>query len=100
MRVVSQKLRDFAREQECTLRIPGVCNFNPETTVLAHLPCGMKGVGMKSPDNMGVHACSNCHTFIDGDRRWEVSAFDYLRALAETQMRLIEHGLIKITGIK
>lgn len=100
MRVVSQKLRDFARGQDCTLRLPGVCNFNAETTVLAHLPCGHKGVGMKSPDQMAVHACSNCHTFIDGPKRWEVPAIDYLRALAETQMRSIEAGLISIKGCK
>lgn len=100
MRVVSQKLRDFARGQDCTLRISGVCNFNPETTVLAHLPCGHKGVGMKSPDQMAVHACSNCHAFIDGPRRWEVSAFDYLRSLAETQLRVIEAGLMSIKGMR
>lgn len=100
MKVVSQKLRDFARGQDCTLRIPGVCNFNPETTVLAHLPCGHKGVGMKSPDQMAVHACSSCHTYIDGATRWEVSALDYLRALAETQMRAIEAGLMTIKGMR
>ena len=47
MRVISQKLRDSARGQDCTLRLPGICNFDSATTVLAHLPCGQKGMGMK-----------------------------------------------------
>jgi hypothetical protein len=100
MRVISQKLRDFAKGKECTLRLPGICNFNPETTVLAHLPCGQKGVGMKSPDHFAIHCCSACHSEIDGARRWEIPAQDYLRALAETQLRLIEAGLITVRGMK
>lgn len=30
------KLTKAARGRECQVRIPGVCNGNPETTVLAH----------------------------------------------------------------
>ncbi len=34
-----------ARGRDCQIRIPGVCNFNPETTVLTHYrmsgTCGM-----------------------------------------------------------
>ena len=100
MRVVSQKLRDSARGQCCTLRIPGVCNFNSETTVLAHLPCGHKGAGMKSPDMMAVFCCYACHAYIDGENRWRVSAYDYLRALAETQMVWVSTGLMTIKGMK
>lgn len=99
MRVISKKLRDSARMQDCTLRIPSVCSFDPEQTVLAHLPCGNKGVGMKSPDNMAVFACAHCHAFIDGPRRHEISGIDYLRALCETQMHWIETGLITIAGM-
>lgn len=47
-RIVSKKLRDSARGQDCALRLPG-CRHNPEYTVLCHLPVGMRGVGMKSP---------------------------------------------------
>lgn len=101
MRVISQKLRDSARGKDCTLRLFGVCNFNPETTVLAHLPCGHKGVGMKGPDHMAVFACSACHDVIDSrSRRYEVEPGDFLRALAETQMQWIESGLMTIKGMK
>lgn len=96
-RVISKKLRDSARDQDCTLRIPGVCNGNPETTILAHLPCGQKGIGMKSPDNMAVFACCACHDRLDfrirgGDIDWR----DILRALAETQTIWIDKGLMVI----
>lgn len=100
MRVISQKLRDSANGQECTIRLPGICNFDPKTTVLAHLPCGMRGTGMKGPDQIAIHACSACHAVIDGPDRWTVPAADYLRALAETQIRWIESGLLKVAGMK
>ena len=62
-------LREFAKGKPCQMRIPGVCNFNPETTVLAHLRRGgVAGAGQKPPDIYGVHACSVCHDYID-DRR-------------------------------
>lgn len=100
VRVISTKLRESARGRDCTLRIPGVCNFNPETTVLAHLPCGQKGVGMKSPDMMAVFACAHCHTFIDGARFSELTAKHILTALAETQMHWVQTGLLTIKGVK
>ena len=97
--VKSQKLRDSAKGESCTLRLPG-CGFDDGTVVLCHLPCGQKGVGLKSPDNMAVYACHHCHTVIDGSRRWEVEAADYLRALAETQLAFIRKGLMTIKGMK
>ena len=59
-------LRKEAKGRECTVRIPGVCNFNPETVVLAHLPiAGLSGMGMKTPDIIGAWACSDCHDCLD-----------------------------------
>jgi len=100
MRVVSKKVRDSARGQDCTVRLPGVCNWNPETTVLAHLPCGQKGVGMKGFDTVAVYACSSCHDAIDDrNRAAEVDWKDLLRAVAETHEALIRGGLLKIKGV-
>lgn len=96
MRVESKKLRASARGQDCTLRLPGVCNGNPETTVLAHLPCGKKGMGMKSPDNMACFACSSCHDLLDGRAKGEIDWRDVLRALAETQSYWLREGLMTI----
>ena len=60
-------LRKWAKSKPCQIRIPGVCNFNPETSVLCHdnLP-GVGGAGMKAPDECGAIGCSSCHDLIDG----------------------------------
>lgn len=61
-------IRRAARGQDCTLRIPDVCNFNPETTVLCHsnrLADG-KGMGIKAPDTEACFGCSACHDVLDG----------------------------------
>ena len=59
-------LRKLARGRECQVRLPGVCNGNPETTVLAHYRlAGISGIGMKSPDLIGAWACSDCHYTVD-----------------------------------
>jgi hypothetical protein len=61
------KLRNSARGQQCLVRLPGHCNGNPETVVLAHLRvAGLGGTGMKPPDWAGAFACSGCHDAIDG----------------------------------
>lgn len=57
------KIRKAARGQDCQVRIPGVCNFNPETTVLAHRPGGP--FGGKNPDYQGAFCCSSCHDVVD-----------------------------------
>ncbi len=60
------KLRKSARNQHCHLRLPGVCNHDPETTVLAHIRRGvMAGMGNKPPDICGTFACSACHDVLD-----------------------------------
>lgn len=96
MRVVSKKLRDAARNQHCTLRLD-CCNRNPETTILAHLPSGTKGMGLKGFDTVAVFACFSCHDAIDG--RGKASEFtwrDITRALAETHEVLISKGIVEV----
>ncbi len=59
-------LRKAARGRECQVRIPGVCNGNPETSVLAHIRlAGLCGTGIKPPDLIATIACSACHDEID-----------------------------------
>ena len=102
----SQKIRDSARGEKCTLQIPGVCNSNKDTTVLAHLPDESKGMGRKADDISAWYACSSCHDAIDGrnphawvtileDRDWYMR-----RAMVRTWRAMIESGLITIAGYK
>ncbi|WP_440493453.1 DUF1364 domain-containing protein [Serratia sarumanii] len=65
-------LRKEARGRDCQIRIPGVCNFNPETTVLAHYRlAGTCGGGMKPDDEQGAWACNSCHDAIDARTKTE-----------------------------
>ncbi|WJV61078.1 DUF1364 domain-containing protein [Pectobacteriaceae bacterium C52] len=62
-------MTNFKKEacgRDCQIRIPGVCNFNSETTVLAHYRLsGTCGTGIKPDDIQGAWACSACHDEID-----------------------------------
>lgn len=57
-------LRKLAKGRDCQIRLPGICNGNPETTVLCHLPGG--GMGAKQNDLFGAWGCSGCHDAVDG----------------------------------
>jgi hypothetical protein len=67
--VASRRLRDSAKGEHCTVRLPWVCLWpRTDTTVLAHsnhLADG-KGMGRKACDTRGAFACFACHDVIDG----------------------------------
>ncbi len=90
-------IRKSARGQDCQVRLPGICNFDPETTVLAHLSGG--GMGMKNLDIHAAYCCSACHDVVDG----RAKHFDanYVRlaffdGMVRTQKILIEQGLVMV----
>ena len=86
-------LRKLAKGQDCQMRIPGVCNFDPETTVLAHIrKGGVAGVGQKPKDLIGVWSCSDCHDVIDGRRIMHGLAVDsyILEAMCRTLDKVSE----------
>ena len=94
-------LRKLARGRDCQVRLQTVCNFNPETTVLAHYRLhGLSGIGMKSPDLFGAWACSDCHDCIDGRKRSVFSPSEiaqaHLEGVIRTQHALILEGVIKL----
>ena len=93
------KLQKLARGQECQVRAVGICNRNPETTVLAHWRgIGISGAGLKAPDALAAFACSACHDFVDA-RRGRASRDErelaHLRAIIRTQYWLIQHGYLE-----
>jgi hypothetical protein len=93
---MNKKLRDSARGETCTLQIPGVCNGNPETTVLCHAPHPDKGMGIKGPDSWAAYGCSDCHAAMDGRSNEIVHDRGrfWLEAIRETQRRMIAKGLL------
>jgi len=93
------KIRKSARGEDCQVRIPEVCNGNPETTVFAHLGGG--GMGAKMPDLFGAYCCSDCHDLVDGRSQCsDISdasiKADFYDGIFRTQLILIEKGLIII----
>jgi len=59
-------LRKWARGKDCQVRAPGVCNFDPDTTVLCHINIpGLFGLGLKGSDYIATLGCSSCHDLID-----------------------------------
>lgn len=101
-KIRSEAIRAAAAGKPCSLRLPGICNHNPETTVLAHMVGHGKGMGTKVSDIHAVFACSNCHDAID---RHTYEKFGVTRAamlssvlmgICETQARLVAIGIILV----
>jgi len=94
---MTSKYTKSAKGQNCTVRIPGVCNHNPETVVFAHLNGG--GMGMKHSDIHGAYACSACHDEIDRRTRHQPpfkTRCDFLEAVIRTQEIMIKDGILKL----
>ena len=91
-------IRKSAKGQDCQVRVPRVCNHNPETVVLAHL--GGAGMGRKQHDIHGAYCCSACHDAIDGRRRTPFHRASlklmHLEGMVRTQRLLLEQGLIEV----
>lgn len=93
-------LRKEAKGRGCMVRLPGICNFNSETVVLAHIRlAGVSGMGMKSPDLLGAWACNACHDEIDGRTHKSGLSRDELRlahfeGMARTIVQLDKEGLV------
>lgn len=92
-------LRKQAQGRGCMVRIPGVCNHNSETVVLAHVRiAGVSGMGLKSPDILGAWACSACHDAVDRRNHTDLER-DYVRlmhleGMARTIDQLEKEGLL------
>lgn len=89
-------LRKLARGQECMVRAPG-CNYDPETTVLAHL--NGAGMGRKDDDLFGAWCCNACHNLVDGAVKTEyanttIELWHY-QGVIRTQRELLRLGVLK-----
>ncbi len=72
-------LRKEARGRGCMIRLPGICNHNSETVVLAHVRMtGISGMGIKADDLLGAWACSSCHDASDRRSHTDLDR-DYVR---------------------
>ena len=94
-------LRKLAKGQDCLIRVPGYCTFDPTTVVLCHYRLmGMSGIGFKSPDLFGAYGCAVCHAIVDRQQKCEeFHPFELRLMLAEavfrTQAVLIDKGILR-----
>jgi hypothetical protein len=89
-------LRNEARDRDCQIRLPGVCNHNPETTVLAHVrKIGISGFGIKSPDFLGSWACSACHAYVDSHHD-DATQVAFYEGVFRTQAQLLREMDLKL----
>jgi len=93
-------LRKEARGRACMVRLPGICNHNSETVVLAHIRMpGISGMGIKAPsDLLGAWSCSACHDAIDRRSNTDLDR-DYVRlahfeGMARTIAQLRKEGKV------
>lgn len=92
------KLTQSAKRQDCQVRLEGICNFNTETTMSAHLNGG--GMGTKHSDMMIAYCCSDCHSVLDGRARSDFTQDElklrHLEAVIRTQYMMLDAGLITL----
>ena len=100
MIVRSNKIRQAAKGQECTINIPGVCKYDTDTTVLAHINDKHHGTGMKASDISACFACFDCHNAIDRtpicEQFEEFRDWYLLRGIRRTWEILIDLGIITV----
>lgn len=99
---VSNAIRQSARGEDCTVRIPGVCSFDPAKTIWSHAPFGAAGKGrsIKSLDLCGAYCCTACDAAIDGQRKpppgytREQMLLDWHSGHMRSLVRLRQKGLV------
>ena len=96
------KIRQSARGEDCTINLPGVCNYNPESVVWCHSNRSEhgKGMGLKAKDEHGAYGCYDCHMVYDRQRkRPEHLSLDnveeaFTMAMMKSRQILKDKGLI------
>lgn len=92
-------LTKLAKGMQCFIRIPGHCNFNPETTVWCHARLiGVSGFGLKAPDVLGAFGCSACHDVVDGRTKTDLTPDQrrllLLEGMARSQAWLVKEEIL------
>lgn len=97
------KIRASANGEDCLVRMPGVCTFDPAKTIWSHarwLSAG-KGRSLKAHDLCGAYCCTNCDAVYDGQTKppagmtREQVDLDWFHGHMRSLVRLAEKGLIK-----
>jgi hypothetical protein len=96
------KIRESAKDEDCQIKLRGVCSRDSRQTVWAHSNRGAdgKGMGLKARDEKGAYACYSCHSIYDRQQiRPKGMTLEYVEnafteAMERSRLILIEKGLI------
>ena len=93
------KITQSAEGEHCTIRLPMICNHNPDTVVFCHINSIRHGHGVGIKTHFGAYGCSSCHDAIDGRVKTQYQSVELKNALyeavLETLSKLIDKGLVK-----
>ncbi|PXW23393.1 nuclease domain-containing protein [Paraburkholderia caballeronis] len=66
----NKRIRESARDEECLVRLPGICMHGTAATIWSHYrgSAGGKGGALKSDDLCGAYACTACDAAYDGQQ--------------------------------
>ena len=95
------RLTKHARGRNCMIRVPDVCSFDPEQTVLTHYRlAGLCGTGIKPVDLIGAWGCDMCHSAVDGRIKTPFTREElrlmHAEGVMRTQAELVRLGEIKL----
>ena len=111
-KVRSPALMAAIQGMPCSLRLAsfgGMSCASQKTVVGCHVGSVGKGMSTKVSDLMVAAGCATCHDLLDRRNREGMNLADrypaawpsqILRAVAETQARLVEMGIIVVLGAK
>lgn len=99
---VKQAIRDSAKGEDCTVRLLGVCCFDPAKTIWSHARWGDAGKGrsIKALDLAGAYCCTACDAVYDGQVKppggytREMIDMDWCMGHFRSLVRLHEKGLL------
>ena len=97
------KITESARGEDCLVRLPGVCKFDPAYTIWSHCRHGAagKGKGKKSLDLAGAYCCTACDAVYDGQAprpngmTKEEVELDWCMGHFRSLVRMVEKGTLK-----
>lgn len=98
MRYENKALRDLARDEPCSFRLPG-CDGGGETSVWVHSDFMRhgKGKGLKAHDCFGAVGCASCHAMLPQLPR-EMRDPIMTMAMEDTALRFWQAGKFSVTG--
>lgn len=97
----SPALLEMANGRPCLLMVPGVCNFDPATTVACHSNWSTHGKGgsRKADDHYTCWGCSSCHAWLDQGSALELHK-QHIFALAMTRQVRQWARLVDVQSLK